>query len=280
MYRIPFPAPRQQLGFGLGIIIARWEPGILAYGHGGRGFGFRCQLNWAPDSGVGVVVLTNSVDHTAHINISQRIIGELGGRSTDAPTSLPRPATISQETLDRLVGEYIGGEDAAKVVLDGESLAVLIAGDKHPARVVAPDQVILEEGSLAGGPHLFYYGTVKRHERYRFLPDDDGRPRYMQRMEDGYVRYRNDPFPSDQPIPIDPQWEATYRIKESGVTVSSVALRNDSGSPVLEHGTAEDLSILRLGRHRPGLYFCSTGEALDLTQTPPTYANIKLFKVK
>ena len=280
MYRIPFPAPHQQLGFGLGMIVARWEPGILAFGHGGRGFGFRCQLNWAPDSGVGIVVLTNSVDHTTHIDISQRIIGELVGRSTDAPASLPRPPTISQKTLDRLVGEYVGSEDAAKVVLDGGSLAVLLAGDKHPARVVAPNEVILEEGSLAGGSHLFYYGTVKRRERYRFLPDDDGRPRYMQRLEDGYIRYRNDLFPSDQPIPLAPRWEGKYRIKESGVTSSSVELRNDNGCPVLEHGNAEDLSILRLGQHRPGLYFCSTGEALDLTKTPPTYANIKLFKVE
>jgi hypothetical protein len=237
-------------------------------------------LNWLPESGVGVVVLTNSVDHTTHIDLSQRIIGELGGRSTDAPPSFPRPATVSQEMLDRLVGEYIGDEDAAKVELDGERLAVVIAGDKHPARVVPPDQVILEEGSLAGGPHLFYYGTVKRREEYRFLPDDDGRLRYMQRIEDGYVRNRNDLFHSDQPIPLDHQWEATYRIKESGVTSDSVALRNDNVGPVLEHGSAEDLSILRLGQHGPGLYFCSTGEALDLTQTPPTYGNIKLFKVK
>lgn len=278
MYRIPFPAPRQQLGFGLGIIIARWEPGVLTYGHSGGGFGFRCQLNWAPDSGVGVVILTNSsVDHKMHVDISQRIIGELGRRSTDVPASLPEPATISREMLDRLVGEYVGERDAASVILDGESVAVLLAGHKHPARVVAPDQIILEEVSLAGGSHLF---TTKRRERYRFLPDDDGRARYMQRMDDGYVRYRNDPFPSDPPIALHPQWEGTYRIKVSGVTLSSVELRNDNGCPVLEHGTAEDLSVLRLGQHRPELYFCSTGEVLDLTQTPPTYANIKLFKIE
>jgi CubicO group peptidase (beta-lactamase class C family) len=279
MYGIPFPAPRQQLGFGLGIIIARWEPGIQTYGHSGGGFGFRCQLNWVPDSGVGVVVLTNSsVDHKTHVDISQRIIGELGGRSAaDAPESLPRRATISQEMLDRLVGEYIGGRDTAKVVLDGENLAVLLAGDKHPACVVAPDQIILEEVSSTGGSHLF---TVKRRERYRFLPGDDGRPRYMQRLEDGYVGYRNDPFPSDQPIPFDPQWEGKYRIKVSGVTLTGAELRNDNGCPVLALGEAEDASILRLGQHRPGIYFSPEGEALDLTQTPPTYANIKLFKIE
>lgn len=278
MYRIPFPAPGQQLGFGLGIVIARWEPGIRTYGHGGAGFGFLCELILAPDSEVGVVVLTNSVDQTVRTDISQRIIRELGGRSTD-PASLPPSATVSREALDRLVGEYLGrGGDVAKVVLDGEGLAVVYAGDKHPARVLAADQIILEEGpqTAAAGPQLF---TVKPRERFRFLPGEDGRPRYMQSMDDGYVRYKNDPFPSDRLIPLDPQWEAKYQIKVSGVPLTSAELRNENGSPALALGDGEDVSTLRLGQHRPGIYFSPDGEALDLTQDPPTYANVKLFKV-
>ena len=278
MYRIPFPAPGQQLGFGLGIIVARWESGILTYGHGGAGFGFLCELNWAPDSGIGVVVLVNSVDHATHVDISHRIIRELGGRSTDSPAPLPKPATISREKLDHLVGEYFGrGGDVAEVVLEGNSLAVVLAGEKHAARVVAPDQIILEEGPPAGGRQIF---TAKPRERFRFLPDEDGRPRYMQSMDDGYVRYRNDPFPSDRLIPLDPEWAARYRIKVSGVTLAKAELRNENGSPVLVLGDGEDVSTLRLGRHRPGIYFSPDGEALDLTQDPPTYANVKLFKVE
>ena len=278
MYRIPFPAPGQHLGFGLGIIIARWEPGILTYGHGGGGFGFVCELNWAPDSGVGVVVLTNSVNQGLHVEISQRILGKLGGKSKDSPASLPRQATISREKLDRLVGEYLGrGSEVAKVVLEGKSLAVVLAGEKHPARVVAHDQIILEEGPSARGRQLF---SGKPRERFRFLPDDDGRPRYMQSMDDGYVRYRNDPFPSDRLIPFDPQWEGEYQIKASGVTLTTVKLRNENGSPVLALGNGEDASTLRLGQHRPGIYFSPDGEALDLTRDPPTLANVKLFKVK
>lgn len=277
MYRIPFPAPRQELGFGLGIVIARWEPGILTHGHAGAGFGFLCELIWAPDSGVGVVVLTNSVDQIVRTDITQRIIGELDGRSTNS-ASIPPPATVSRETLDRLVGEYLGrGSDVAKVVLEGKSLAVVLAGENHPVRVVAPDQIILEEGPRAAGPQLF---TAKPRERFRFLPGDDGRPRYMQSMDDGYVRSRNDPFPSDRPIPLDVRWEGEYRIKVSGVTVTRAELRNDNGFPVLSVGDAEDVSTLRLGQHRRGLYFSPDGEALDLTQDPPTYANIKLFKVE
>ncbi len=98
-------------------------------------------------------------------------------------------------------------------------------------------------------------------------------------MDDGCVRYRNDPFPSDQPVPLDPQWEGRYRIKVSGVIMTSLELRSEKGSPVLALGDTEDVPTLRLGRHRPDLYFSPDGEALDLTKTPPTYANIKLFKV-
>ncbi len=82
-----------------------------------------------------------------HVEISQRIIRELGDRSTDEPAPLPRPSTISREKLDLLAREYLGrGSDVVEVVTKGESLAVVVAGKTHPARVVAPDEVILEEG--------------------------------------------------------------------------------------------------------------------------------------
>ncbi len=35
---------------------------------------------------------------------------------------------------------------------------------------------------------------------------------------------------------------------------------------------------LRLTEHQPGLFFSSTGEALDLGKSPPTYANIPLYE--
>lgn len=102
----------------------------------------------------------------------------------------------------------------------------------------------------------------------------------MQSMDDGYVRYRNDPFPSDRLIPLDPQREAKYRIKVFGVASASAELRNDNGCPVVAIGDGEDTPTLRLGQYRPGIYFSPDGEALDLTRDPPTYANVKLYRVE
>ena len=277
MHRIPFAAPGQELGFALGTIVGRWESGVRTYGHGGGGFGFRCELNWAPGLDIGVAVLTNTAGNGLHVQLSQRIFGELAGQSKDHRRPLPPAVEMDPELLGRFTGEYVGGRGGtAAVVRDGDGLAVVLGGEKHAARAVAPDQIALEEGPPATGRQLF---TAKPRERFRFVPDEAGRPRYMQSMEDGYVRYRNEPFPSDRPLPFKAEWEGRYAIRSSGVTQGVVELRNDDRGPVLTTGDSEHGSITPLGQHRPGIYFAPDGEALDLTKSPATYANIKLFKL-
>lgn len=278
MYRIPLPAPGQQTGFGLGSIIARWDHGILTRGHGGGGFGFVCELNWVPDCGIGVVVLTNSSTQSLHVDLSQRIFSELCARSEPENTPLPPPAAASEKVVDGFVADYVGGRGGvAKVIRDDGRVAVEFAGGRHAARVVAADQIVLEEGPVASGRRLF---GPKPRERFRFLPGDDGRPRYMQSMEDGYVRYRNEPLPGDGLVPFEAAWLGEYRIRSFGMARTTVELRNDDGRPVLVSGRGDHESVTPLGQHRPGIYFTPEGEALDLTRTPPTYANIKLFRPK
>lgn len=278
MYSIPLPAPGQQLGFGLGIIVARWGSGTLTYGHGGGGFGFVCELNWAPDRGVGVVVLTNAVNHKLHVDLSDRLFAALCGDPADAGASPPRPVAVSSEELDLLAGEYFGGRgDVAKIIREGDGVAMVWGGQTHKAHVVGRDQIALQDGPAATGRRLF---VVKPGERFRFLPGSDGRARYLQSMDDGYVRYRNEPLPGDQPIPFAEEHEGPYEIRVSGVTQSTATLRNDDGRPVLRMGDSPEGPTFPMGRHRPGIYFSPDGEALDLTRDPPTYANVKLFKIK
>ena len=41
-------------------------------------------------------------------------------------------------------------------------------------------------------------------------------------------------------------------------------------------GRREALNELRLEEHKPGLFFASNGEVLDMRATPPTFMSIKL----
>jgi hypothetical protein len=70
------------------------------------------------------------------------------------------------------------------------------------------------------------------------------------------------------------EWEGEYEIREHGVKNSDVLLGTDESGPFIGRGRGK----LRLELYEPGLYFSSTGEALDLRQTPPTFRNIRLLK--
>jgi CubicO group peptidase (beta-lactamase class C family) len=272
MYRIPNPAPGQELGFGLGLIVARWENGTFTYGHGGGGFGFACELNWSPERGVGVVVLTNYSGHALHVDLSHRIFGQVARGEARPDPALPPAVPASAEKIDRMAGTYGGSRGGAlKVTREGSGVALVVGEERYPARVIGADQIVLEGGPQATGRQLF---ALKARERFRFLPGADGRPRYMQSMDDGYVRYRNERLPGGEATPLDPEWTGKYRIKVSGAVGATAELRNDDDGPVIAFGD----EAAPLGRHRPGVYFSADGEALDLTKTPPTYANIKLFK--
>jgi hypothetical protein len=244
--RIPFAVPGQELGFGLGTIVARWTTGVMTYGHGGGGFGFVCELNWTPHLGIGVVVLTNSSTNQLHVDLSNRIFGELIGPVKIRKARLPGP--LSTQSLDQLNGEYSGVRGGTVTVTrDQQGLALMIAGKRHAARVVAPGQIELEEGPTASGRQLF---AVKPGECFRFLPGADGRSRYMQSVVDGYVRYRRELLPGDRPVPFAGFQLGRYRIRSFGRVVATVELRNEDGRPVLASGPKLE-SRSPMGLHRP-----------------------------
>jgi CubicO group peptidase (beta-lactamase class C family) len=76
MYRIPFAAPEQEQGYGLGIAIQCWN-GVKALGHSGGGFGFLADISWSCAGDIGIVVLTNSVDHPLQGELVKRILFDL-----------------------------------------------------------------------------------------------------------------------------------------------------------------------------------------------------------
>ncbi|TDO46097.1 CubicO group peptidase (beta-lactamase class C family) [Kribbella sp. VKM Ac-2571] len=255
--------PGRDRGYGLGLRITDVD-GIPVHGHGGGGFGFLSDIYWAPDAGVGVVVLTNSTEHSLQWELASEIFREVIPHRP--PREVPAPPEVSPGSLTGLAGNYSGsGTDQVTFAVEGDR-GVLVQGDtRHPVRFVGPLEFTIGQG-----------------ERLRFRDlDDAGRPAYLERVDDGHVRFRNDvpeapptkPTEQIEPPRPDGPWNRDYAVRANGVREGTARLRKENGVHLFDHWHG---GTVRLRRHRRDLYISATGEALDLTCTPPTYANIRL----
>ncbi|MGW7686322.1 serine hydrolase domain-containing protein [Kribbella sp. NPDC054772] len=175
---------RSDQGYGLGLALAHAD-GIPVRGHGGGGFGFLSDIYWAPEEQFGVVVLTNSTDHSLQWQLASDIFRDL---LPDSPRRAAAPEHVAEppESLADLAGAYDG-----------------------PAAEAEPD-----------GP-----------------------------------------------------WNRDYAIRASGVPNGTARLRKENDVLLFNHWHGE---TLRLREHTSGIYVAANGETLDLTRTPPTYANVRL----
>ncbi|MGZ0145691.1 serine hydrolase domain-containing protein [Kribbella sp. WER1] len=225
-----------QHGYGLGIALTKAN-GIPTLGHGGGGFGFLSDMSWG--AGVGVVVLTNSTAHSLQRKVATDIFREVVGEGP--PPSRPTRSVAPDPSL---AGRY----DQATLVVDGED-AFLVEGDEPKPAVFVGAREFWVDGE-----------TFRVHDEY------------LESVEGGGVRYRND-VPEPSPAPVDGPWNRDYAIHVSGVRDGTARLRKEDGVHVFDHWGG---GTYRLREYRPGLYLSSNGEMLDLTSTPPTYANVRL----
>ena len=161
IYRVPGSPDRKQ-GYGLGIALLSVD-GTLLRGHIGGGFGFLADMYWSPAHQMGMVVLTNSVNHALQWTLVREVFGTLEPRRRDAaaPNPLPAGVPVSRDQLDASAGTYVGRIGRAEVVVR-ETGPVLIRDDEQSIRFTGPREFIVE-----GAPR----------ERFRFRGlDDDGRP--------------------------------------------------------------------------------------------------------
>lgn len=266
MYRVPFAPPDQPYGYGLGIVNLTHD-GIPIRGHSGGGFGFLSDILWAPDHRIGVVVLTNSTNHPLQWTLASSIFSDLVP-GTDRPesTPLPAPDDMDAKTRARISGTYIGrGLDRATITVDRTPETLTTGAEEHGIRVIGPREFIVTDGS---------------HDRYRILDDQHGQPKYLQRCTDGYTRYRDDASQvprQDDRSPEGP-WNRTYIIRAQGTPIARCRLVHTDGQYLAIHTDWPDGTpvTLQLTDNGHGLLTTSTGETLDLTQTPPTLGNIKL----
>ena len=258
MYKIPFGAPGQLAGYGLGITIGS-AGGRPVHGHNGGGLGFPADCCWDPEAGVGVVVLTNSVDHPMQGSLSARLLGDLAGPPPQAaPGPLPAEIFVPPGQLRGLTGEYVGrGGDTVTLAIGDSRLVFASKGSEQPARMTAASEFCLQ---------------ADPGQRFRVLPGQDGRAGYLQNAHDGFTRYRNDADGHSAPD-AGPDAQA-FAVTASGAAAGAALLRHlPGGDALLDMPGEPGLHLTRMG---PARCRSATGETLDLGQAPPTYASIAL----
>ncbi|MGH2632692.1 MAG: serine hydrolase domain-containing protein [Tepidiformaceae bacterium] len=256
MYTIPLKPLGQREGYGLGIADAGWFRG-----HSGGGFGFLSDMYWTKEAGVGAAILTNSDNHPLQGALSERILRDLAGPLA-VPTPVGRPPTSAShedvaEISARVAGRYVGRGSMLSVTFESGQLFLASSGTRRPLRLVARDEVMLDEPPF---------------DSWRLLPDQTGRSRYLRALKDGQVWYRND-VGATPPSSMGEGWGGDYHIRRMGGRRTPVKLGMDDRGPFIKR---DGEPKLRLERHLPGLFFSTMGEALDLRGERATYANVEL----
>jgi hypothetical protein len=255
-YDPPDAAADQQLSYGLGMINRR-RNGMLLRGHSGGGFGFLSDTYWAPEHGIGVAVVTNSEDHPLQQELVFDLLEELvGAAGHPAALALPTRHVISAEDAAAVAGDYVSRGDQVTIRSDGDALVLEDGAASKVLRPVDRDSFLVEDGS---------------GESYGVLPFDDDRAGYLLRHSDGFTRYRNRLPDLDGPIET-----RRFGVRKFGRTlgIATLVVAGDRAGQL----TFTDEPTVRVDEKLPGLWFAAHGEVLDLTCSPPTYANIQLHE--
>lgn len=265
MYDVPERFPGQRLGFGLGVAISDWG-GRTVRGHSGGGFGFLCDLGWDPAAGLGVAVLVNSDDHPLEAGLATEILHRLSPTAStrrqhehhgqQAASGWPGSA------VDDWVGEYVGpGGRTTRVAAARGMLTLKREGVAERARPTGPSSLVTEgRDGVAGQVFMLL-------DRHGAAGHD-----YLIHVDDGVVSYRN---PACEPGGE----EEFFAIDYLGSVATTLVLRRGPGGATLSGTGYFNFAPLTLSERGSGVWSSSVGEVLDLSTSPPTYANIALRRL-
>lgn len=266
---------QQTQGYGLGLYVDRWTPGVRVLHHGGAGYGFLCQVFWLPELGIGGAVLTNSVDHDLQNELAADIVRRLAagarpGDAAPAPTEPPAPPAPSSTPPppEELAGRYVGRL--------GDILAFVVRAGRL-AQVEPEEAVVAFEGELTV---LLPGDPLGSPRRLVFLRDAAGHVRYLLDAGTGDVLYRT-VVPELGPSTLDPGLVGDYESRVGDVPMSPYSLRQDGDHAVIDlsrKGSLTDPITLQLAPVVPNRYLSTTGEVLTVGDDSVVYANIPLTR--
>ena len=263
MYSIPFPVKGQIEGYALGIDKTK-KYGSYYFSHGGGGMGFTSNMRWCPEFGIGIVLLTNSENHQL-LNLSYMIIDEIvknkiGDRQPESKFNNLKAIEIDKLNTKKVIGNYVGRWGRFDIVFKDENYWV-----KVRRRGLTPI-------NFTSDTEAFIKGKDGTTTFIRFVFDINDTPSYIVKVNNGVTFDYND-GPHDKQGPNKKEWNdyiGQYSLPTWGQKVELLKVSKKNGYLYLDK--------LRLEEYQPGLFFSSTGEALDLRKKVPNWRNIRLRK--
>lgn len=271
MVTIPFPGEGQFEGYSLGIAVNRFR-GALLHHHSGGGFGFLSNMQWYPELGVGIVFLTNSSHHVVQWDLPHGILDRILGPAPERQEDVLPESTDGTDASARraFVGQYVGRlPDSWRVRRNGEHLEMRRGGSKDTRRM-----------------HFYrfnqaYTQTPLRTSHWSFELDVQGRPVHLEHMDSG-TAYDYNAGPADPPGAKKAEWRAyvgTYLTLGLGGIPNLMRIQRRHGYLHLTLGHPARRIALRLDEYRPGLFFTSTGEAVDFTGEQPSFGGVPVRRI-
>jgi CubicO group peptidase (beta-lactamase class C family) len=276
MYTIPLPLSGQTDGYALGIVIHK-QHGTLRYTHSGGGFGFLSDMIWYPELGVGIVLLTNSVNHhlmwwyTNHLLDKVLDLPKYKDRKSRIPSpvippAVPAPITKKTESLENFAGHYVGRiPDQCQVKPGMAGLTIRFLSDKklHPLVFYTDDKAFIQ--------HKEIKTSGDSYSLYQFILKDSGKPSHIISIQDGNF-YDFNEGPNDVPRDKKKEWrkyQGNYNARGSVLPITVKVYRYKGDLYIIFSGCR-----LKLEEYQPGLFFTSSGEALDFRGQDPVYMGL------
>ncbi len=258
MYSPQFALPGQKAGYALGVTSRPYHGATLVF-HGGGGYGYSTDQRWAPEYGVGAVVLCNGEEGDNFVaDLADRVLQAMirakrGALPPDEPLPWTREPLVSvnADRLRRLEGTYLVGAQLTTFRLVDGRLHIVRGVRDNPLEPHSPTQ-------FGRGGDL-----------YEFLLDDRQRVGEVRNHGDNGVSFL---VPNDSPgEPAGPgkaEWArhvGRYHAQAYG--------RDDERAVTLKNGYLYWNDKLKLTEHQPGLFFTADGDSVQFGEDTVEYGN-------
>jgi CubicO group peptidase (beta-lactamase class C family) len=221
MYFVPFQAEGQINGYGLGIAsYDRHQNALL--NHSGGGYGYLADMAWYKDLGLGMVVLTNSVNHRLQGSLYREILDKLieadRGKTSLKKEKIPEPGIeISAEDQKLYCGNYVGRFGKVQVIRKEGQLGLKQGNKFTPFTFSSKDEASLPRNGY--------------HDYLRFVLDEKGKMDYIVKLNGGEAWDYND-GPNDEMGPDNPLWNnylGKYDVFIGKNRITSATLKKNNG---------------------------------------------------
>ncbi len=258
MTEVPFPRPGQQSGYGLGLAEVI-NAGTVLRGHSGGGMGFLTDLYWTTDRTVGVFMLSNRNDHPLLVGLAVRLLHHVAGKPTlQAEPISEKPAR--PVAFGRFAGTYIGRFFSVTLEERDGIFGAFAFGAFLPA--YSPGQDLLE---VQAGQRVL---------RVRVETSDSGQPAGFTLLSDGsWFDYVAEASTAEADELDAAAGRYVIRLGTTDLWQTTVA-----ADPPSITDPRQDVQ-LSLTRQAPGIWFSSTGEALEIDNHGLRYGSIPLHRI-